>query len=218
MYKVFGFWTSLFVWGRCLFFTHISHLNVKGVLHMILASQLTSGMTIMIGKDPYRVESVIKVSAQKANPFIKAKLRHLVSQKSIEKNFRPSQEIEEIVLAEHRLEYLYPDEQTHVFLDLGTLDVVKVDKSIISDKVSYLKEGIEVKGFCYGAAIFAVDLPQFLELMVSSIGTKSEGGRGGGGARVATLETGAKVEVPPFIDVGDVIKVDTRTEEYIQRV
>lgn len=185
---------------------------------MILASQLTPGLTIMIGKEPFKVETVVKVSAQKANPFIKAKLRHLVSQKLSEKNFRPTQEIEEVALTEHRLEYLYPENKAHVFLDLNTLDVVKVDKEIISEKEVYLKEGVEVKGLCYGPAIFAVDVPQFLELMISTISTKAESSRNGGGVRIATLETGAKVEVPPFIDVGDVIKVDTRTDEYIQRV
>lgn len=189
---------------------------------MVLANQLTSGMSIMIGKDPYRVESVVKVAAPKANPFIKAKLRHLLSQQTAEKNFRPAQELEEIVFEEHRLEYLYLQGTDHVFLDLGTLDVVKVPSAIIGSKVAYLKEGVELKGSCFGQSIFSVDLPQFLELMVSSIGTKGEGSRrtasGASGARVATLETGAKVEVPPFIDVGDIIKVDTRLEEYIQRV
>lgn len=185
---------------------------------MVLASQLTSGMTIMMVKKPYRVESAVKVTAQKANPFVKVKMRNLLSQEVVEKNFRPSQELEEVALEEHRLEYLYPEGKDHVFLDIGTLDVMKVPKEVIGRKVHYLKEGIEVKGSCFGSTIFAVDLPQFLELMVSSIETKEETGKQGGGARIAVLETGASVEVPPFIDVGDVIKVDTRLEEYIQRV
>jgi elongation factor P len=185
---------------------------------MVLASQLTSGMTIMMAKKPYRVESVVKVTAQKANPFVKVKLRHLVSQEIVEKNFRPTQELEEVSLEEHRLEYLYPEDGGHVFLDIGTLEVMNVPGEVIGSKVHYLKEGIEVKGSCFGPTIFSVDLPQFLELMVSSIETGEETGRQGGGARVAVLETGAKLEVPPFIDVGDIIKVDTRLEEYIQRV
>jgi elongation factor P len=185
---------------------------------MVLASQLTSGMTIMMAKKPYRVDSAVKVTAQKANPFVKVKLRNLVSQETVEKNFRLTQELEEVALEEHRLEYLYPEDDGHVFLDVGTLDVMKVPKDVVGGKVHYLKEGIEVKGSCFGPTIFAVDLPQFLELMVSSVETKEESGRQGGGARIAVLETGARLEVPPFIDVGDVIKVDTRLEEYIQRV
>lgn len=185
---------------------------------MVLASQLTSGMTIMMAKKPYRVESAVKVTAQKANPFVKVKLRHLVSQETVEKNFRPTQELDEVALEEHRLEYMYPEGDNHVFLDMGTLDVMKVPEDVIGGKVHYLKEGIEVKGSCFGPTIFAVDLPQFLELMVSSVETGEETGKQGGSARIAILETGARLEVPPFIDVGDVIKVDTRLEEYIQRV
>ncbi len=185
---------------------------------MVLASQLAPGMTVMMTKVPYRVESVVKVTAQKANPFVKVKLQSLISQESVEKNFRLTQELDEVALEEHRLEYLYPEGKGFVFLDTGTLDVVKVLKEIIGSKAHYLKEGIEVKGACFGPTIFAVDLPQFLELMISSIETGDEGGKQGGGTRTATLETGAKLEVPPFIDVGDIIKVDTKLEEYIQRV
>jgi elongation factor P len=184
---------------------------------MVLASQLTSGMTIMMAKKPYRVESAVKVTAQKANPFVKVKLRCLTSQEIVEKNFRLTQEVEEVALEEHRLEYLYPEGDSYVFLDIGTLDILKILKDVIGTKVHYLKEGIEIKGSCFGNTIFSVELPQFLELMVSSIESGEETGRQGG-ARVAVLETGAKLEVPPFIDVGDVIKVDTRLEEYIQRV
>ena len=184
---------------------------------MVVASQLNAGMTIMMAKKPYRVESAVKVATQKTNPFIKVKLRNLLTHESIEKNFRPVQELAEVSLEEHRLEYLYPEGNDHVFLDMGTLDIMKVSRDVIGGKVHYLKEGIEVKASCFVSTIFAVDLPQFLELMVSSIEMGDEGGKGGS-TRMAILETGARVEVPPFIDVGDVIKVDTRIEEYIQRV
>jgi elongation factor P len=184
---------------------------------MVLASQLVVGTTVMIAKKPYRVESVVKVTAQKANPFVKVKLHNLLEQEVIERNFRPTQELEEVALEEHKLEYLYHEGKSFVFLDTGTLDIAKVPYSVMGSKSRYLKEGIEVKGSCFGATIFTVELPQFLELMVSAIDSE-EGGRQGGGTRTATLETGAKLEVPPFIDVGDIIKVDTRLEEYIQRV
>jgi elongation factor P len=184
---------------------------------MVLASQLTTGMTIMMAKKPYRVESVVKVTAQKANPFVKVKLFCLTSQETVEKNFRPTQELEEVSLEEHRMEFLYVEGNHHVFLDLASLDLVRVPRDIIGKKIHYLKECTEVKGSCFGQTFFAVELPQFLELMVSTIEAE-EGGRQGGGPKIAVLETGAKLEVPPFIDIGDIIKVDTRTDEYIQRV
>lgn len=183
---------------------------------MVLASQLVVGMTIVVNKKPHRVDHVVKVTAQKANPFVKVKLRELASQKISEKNFRPTQDVDEVSLEEHRFEYLYPEGGTYVFLDLGTLDTVAVPGVVIEQKVQYLREGVEVKGACFGVDVFSIELPQYLELMVSAINREEEPGRQGN--HVATLETGAKIDVPPFVEVGDILKVDTRTEEFIQRV
>lgn len=185
---------------------------------MVLASQLGVGMTIKIAKDPYRVESVVKVDGQKANSFIKCKLRHLLTAESIEKNFKINQEVDEVVLEDKKLEYLYAEGKGYVFLDLGTLDLITVEGPIVGKKIHYLKEGTEVKGSGFGSVIFSIELPQFLELMVSSVSMSEGGSKQAGPTRVAKLETGSKVEVPPFIDVGDIIKIDTKTEEYIQRV
>ena len=87
----------------------------------------------------------------------------------------------------------------------------------MGNKVNYLKEGIELKAFFYGDTIFSVELPQFLELMVTKTQTDEEI-MTANGTKIAILETGAKIDVPPFIETGDIIKVDTKTDEYIQRV
>jgi elongation factor P len=184
---------------------------------MVLASQLSVGATIKIAKDPYRVESVVKVDGQKSNAFIKCKLRHLLTADSLEKNFKINQEVDEVALEERKLEYLYPEGKGYVFLELGTLNLVTVEGPIVGKKGQYLKEGTEVKGLGFGTSIFSVELPQFLELMVVSVST-NEGSGKQSGARIAKLESGAKVEVLPFIDVGDVIKVDTKSDEFIQRM
>ncbi|MEN9654838.1 MAG: elongation factor 1, partial [Chlamydiota bacterium] len=97
---------------------------------------------------------------------------------------------------------------------VGNLEQVLVQPGILADKVHYLKEGIPVRAMFYGDAIFAVELPQFLEIMV----VKTEIAQSGATTKRAVLETGAKVDVPLFIESGDVIKVDTHGNEYIQRV
>jgi len=180
---------------------------------MVQASQLMFGMTVLVSKKPYRVENTVKVSSR-GSSFIKTKLRYLYSNEVIEKNFRPNQEIEQVSVEDHSLEYLYPEGKEYIFLDLNTLDLVKVPGSVIGSSVPYLKEGVEVKGSCFGTQIFSLELPQFLELMVSAIDTD----QGQEESRIAVLETGAEIEVPLFIDVGDIIKVDTKAQEYIQRV
>lgn len=178
--------------------------------------QLTQGMTISLGNKLYRVESVVKVTVPKGTPFIKARLKELSTGEVIEKNFKPDQAIKDVNLEDRKLEFLYLEGKDYLFLDVGNLEQVLVPSSVISDKVNFLKEGVEIKASFYGDTIFSVELPQFLELMISKIDTT------GGGkkevVRVGTLETGAKIEVPPFIEVGDIIKVDTQTGDYIQRV
>lgn len=175
-------------------------------------------MTISIGNKLYRVESSIKVTVPKGTPFVKAKLRDLATDELIEKSFKPDQQIKDVSLSERRLEYLYLEGKEHLFLDINTLDQVTIPFSVIGNKINYLKEGTEVKGTFYGDTIFAVELPQFLEIMVSK--TESPSGKSAlpNATKIAILETGAKVEVPPFIEIGDIIKVDTMSDDYIQRV
>ncbi|MCH9704042.1 MAG: elongation factor P [Chlamydiae bacterium] len=178
---------------------------------MVATSQLSPGMILTVDKKLFRVESCVKVTAPKGPPFMKVKLRNLATEKVVERNFKMDQEVEEVTLDERRLEYLYLEGKDYCFLDVGNLDQVAVAPDVVGDKANYLKEGVELEATFYGERVFSVELPQFLELMVA----KSEGG---GQSKQAVLETGASVEVPPFIEAGDVIKVDTRTNEYIQRV
>lgn len=184
---------------------------------MATSNQLTPGMTISIGNKLYRVESNIKVTVPKGTPFIKTKLKDLGTNEIIEKNFKLNQPIKDVSLIERRLEFLYPEGDKFLFLDIVNLDQVLVPASIVGNKVNFLKEGVELKALFYGETIFSVELPQFLELMVAKTQTEDEG-NATGGAKMAILETGAKIEVPPFIEMGDIIKIDTKTEEYIQRV
>ena len=182
---------------------------------MTTANQITPGMTLNIDGKIYRVDSSVKVTVAKGTSFIKTKLRNLVTDEVIEKNFKLDQTVQEVSLVERNLEFLYPEGNEYLFLDIGNLEQVLVPASVLSDKVHYLKEGIQVKAMFYGESIFGVDLPQFLEIMV----VKTEGSSAAGASsKQAVLETGAKIDVPLFIESGDVIKVDTQVNEYIQRV
>ena len=184
---------------------------------MTTSNQITPGMTLNIDGKIFRVESSVKVTVAKGTPFVKTKLRNLITDEVIERNFKLDQTVQEVSLVERLLEFLYPEGKEYLFLDIGNLEQVQVPGSILGDKVHFLKEGIQVKAMFYGDTIFAVELPQFLEIMV----VKTEGGEGSGASadmKRAILETGAKLSVPLFIESGDVIKVDTQVNEYIQRV
>jgi elongation factor P len=182
---------------------------------MTTANQITPGMTLNIEGKIFRVESSVKVTVAKGTPFVKTKLRNLITDETIEKNFKLDQTVQEVSLLERNLEFLYPEGKEYLFLDVGNLEQVQVPASILSDRVHYLKEGIQVKAMFYGETIFAIELPQFLEIMVVKTEAAESADRS---TKRAVLETGAKIEVPLFIESGDVIKVDTQTNDYIQRV
>jgi elongation factor P len=185
---------------------------------MTTSNQTSPGMTISVDGKIYRVESSVKVTVAKGQPFIKTKLKNLISDEVLEKTFKLSQEVQEVVLQERKLEFLYLEGKDYLFLDAGTLDQVLVPAIVIGDKVNYLKEGIEIKSMSYGDSIFSVELPQFLELMVVKTEPLEAASHVANADKLALLETGAKIEVPMFVESGDVVKVDTQTNEYIQRV
>lgn len=186
---------------------------------MATSNHITPGMTISLSGKLYRVESSVKVTVAKGTPFIKTKLRDLSTDECIEKTFKLNQAVQDVSLSEKRLEFLYLEGKDYLFLDIGNLEHVLVPAEIIGDSIKYLKEGTEIQATFYGDTVFTVELPQFLELMV----VKAEGKEhispaSGNQVKPAVLETGAKIEVPPFVEAGDIIKVDTKSGEYIQRV
>ncbi len=185
---------------------------------MITSNQLNPGATVSVDGKIYRVESCVKVTVAKGTPFIKTKLKDLMSEDLVEKSFKLGQQIQDVALLERKLEYLYLEGKDYLFLDTGSLEQALVPASIIGDKVHFLKEGIEIKAMFYGDSVFSIELPQFIELMV----VKTESGEGpvpvANATKIALLETGAKIEVPMFIETGDIVKVDTQTNDYIQRV
>ena len=124
---------------------------------MTTANQITPGMTLNIDGKIFRVESSVKVTVAKGNPFVKTKLRNLVTEEVIERNFKLDQMIQEVSLIERSLEFLYPEGKEYLFLDVGNLENVLVPASILGDKVHFLKEWIQVKAMFYGDTIFSIE-------------------------------------------------------------
>jgi len=184
----------------------------------LTSNQMTPGIMISIDNKIYRVESAVKVTVAKGNPFIKTKLKDMMTDALVEKNFKEAQVVKEVTLDERSLEFLYLEGKDYLFLDIGSLENILVSKSIIGDKVHYIKEGIIVKAMFYGDTIFSLELPQFLELMI--VKTESDEGAmpSAGTTKAAYLETGAKIDVPLFVETGDIVKVDTAANEFVQRV
>lgn len=185
---------------------------------MATSNQISPGMTLSIDGKIYRVEFSVRVTVAKGIPFIKTKLKDLMSDEVVEKNFKIDQPVNEVTLSERRLEYLYLEGKDHLFLDIDQLEEVLVPVTVVGDKVNYLKESIQIKAMFYGDTIFSIELPQFLELMVMKLEDLESQVSVSSASKVALLETGARVEVPLFIEIGDIIKVDTHVGEYVQRI
>ena len=156
---------------------------------MVLSNQIVPGMTLSIDNKLFRVESAVKVTVPKGVPFIKVKLRNLETNAALEKNFKLSQPVKEVALTEGSLEFLYMEGKDFLFLNLETLDQILVPQSIVAGRALYLKEGVDVRASFYGDKIFSIELPQFLELMVSKTENSSATSldNGNGMTRVATF-------------------------------
>ena len=185
------------------------------------SNQMTPGVMINLDEKIYCVESAVKVKVAegKGNPFIKTRLKDLVTGEMIEKNFGEGQVISEVHLEERVMEFLYIEGKGYLFIDINTLEQILIPKEIIGDRINYIKEGIQVKAKFYGDNIFSIELPQFLELMVVKTSANDTLPQQlSGSLKPAYLETGAKINVPSYIEAGDIIKVDTTSNECIQRV
>ncbi len=185
---------------------------------MIKSDQINPGMTLSIDGKIFRVESSVKVTVAKGVPFIKTTLKNLMTDETVEKNFKLEQEVEDVSLSERKLEYLYREGKDYLFIDINELREELVATSVIGDKINYLKEGTELNAMFYGETIFSVELPQYLELIVAKTEAEEAKVAVSHANKIAILETGAKVEVPLFIEAGDIIKVDTQLNEYVQRI
>lgn len=181
-------------------------------------TSITPGATISLDGKIYRVESSVKVTVAKGLPFVKTKLRDLMNDDLIEKNFKTDQKLDIVTLAERKMEFLYPEGKDFLFLDIDELEEVLVPQEVIGDKVSFMKEGIELTGMFYGETVFSVELPQFLELMVVKVEAVESSVAVSNASKIGVLETGAKIEVPLFVETGDIIKVDTGSGEFVQRI
>jgi elongation factor P len=185
---------------------------------MMTSNQIVPGMTLSVDDKIYRVLSAVKVTVAKGVPFIKTRLKNITGDEVVERNFKLNQPVAEVTLSEKALEYLYAEGKSYLFLDMATLDQVLIPSAVIGEKIHYLKEGTEVKATFYGETIFSIELPQFLEIMVVKTETGAQNDQAMSGMKIATLETGAAIQVPLFIEAGDVIRIDPEAKLYIQRV
>ena len=185
---------------------------------MATTADFRNGMVIVLDKELYTIIEFQHVKPGKGGAFVRTKLKGVVSAKVIDKTFRAGERVEEARVERHTMQYLYSSGDMYYVMDPSTYEQIPVSKDIFGEGLKYLKEGLEVSVLLYNESPIAVELPFFVELKVAATDPGVRGDTATGGTKPATLETGAVIQVPLFIDVGDLLKVDTRKNEYIERV
>ena len=185
---------------------------------MIDTSDFRNGMSIILDNEIYLIVEFQHVKPGKGPAFVRTKLRSMKSGGTLEKTFRAGEKMEQAVLERKKMTFLYNQGEEYVFMDGESFDQVEVSAAQIGSGVKYLKDNTEVEICAHNDKILTVELPFFMELEVTQTDPGLRGDTASGGSKPATLETGAVVNVPLFINVGEKIRVDTRTDSYLERV
>ena len=184
---------------------------------MPTTSDIKNGVVLLQDGKRMKVLEVLHVTPGKGNAYVRTKLRDLQSGKIIEKRFNAGAKIELIRIEAKEMQYLYKDGDNHVFMDNQTYDQVNILDDVIGDKINYLKAGQNVDILFDDQIIIDIRLPAHVHLEVVSTEPGEKGNTATGATKPAKLETNYSVNVPLFIDTGDILKIDTRSGEYIER-
>lgn len=185
---------------------------------MISTNDFQTGMTIELDGQVYSVEEFQHSKSGRGGAFVRTKLKNLEEDYVVEKTFRAGEKVKNAHINEREMKFLYWDGQDYVFMDNETYDQIILSKEQLGDKMNYLKENMDLTIVMYEERPIGIQLPTFIELAVEKTTPSIKGNTVSGGSKPATLETGIVVKVPLFVNEEDVVKVDTRTDEYVERV
>jgi elongation factor P len=177
-----------------------------------------NGMVIRFNNELYTITEFHHVSPGNWRAFVRTNLKNLRTGRVIEQRFRAGEDIDEVRVEHQTWQFLYVDGNEYVFMNTETFDQLPVQKDMLGDSIKFLKEQDEVILLVDNETIVAVELPNFLELTVESAEPGVRGDTANNVTKPATLETGAVVNVPLFVNPGDKIRIDTRTGKYMERV
>lgn len=185
---------------------------------MISAGDFKNGLTLEIDGNVVQIMEFQHVKPGKGAAFVRTKLKNVISGGIIEKTFRPTEKFPKAHIERKDMQYLYTDGELYHFMDVETYDQIALNEETIGDALKFVKENEMVKICSHNGNVFAVEPPLFVELQITDTEPGFKGDTAQGATKPATVETGAVVYVPLFVEQGDVLKIDTRTGEYLSRV
>ncbi len=183
---------------------------------MISTSDFRNGLKILIDNVPYEITYFQHVKPGKGGAFVRTKLRNLTNQSVVEKTFRAGEKVGKPDISEVNMQYLYSDGSYH-FMNLESYEQLAVEEKAVGDSKNFLQENMEVRVLLFNGEVLSLSLPASVELVISKCDPGLKGDTVSGATKPATLETGAVIQVPLFVNEGDKVKVDTRSGEYLER-
>ncbi len=184
---------------------------------MVSTNNLKNGMTLKIDGELWRVDYFQHVKPGKGGAFVRTTLKGVQNNKTVDRTFRAGEELEQAILSKRALQYLYREGESYVFMDTEHFEQTYVPGSALAGNAKWIKEGDTIDLVFHDDRVVDVALPASVELRVTTTEPGLQGDRVSGATKPATLETGATVQVPLFINAGERVKVDTRTGDYISR-
>lgn len=185
---------------------------------MISSNDFKTGLTLELDGQLYTIVDFQHVKPGKGSPFVRTKLKNIKTGYTVEKTFNAGEKLNRAHIERMEMQYLYSTGSEYVFMDKNTYEQHHFNAEVLGDAAKYLKEGMNISVQSHEGAFFGVEVPNFVELKVVATEPGFKGDRVSGATKPATLETGAVIQVPLFVEIGDVIQVDTRTHQYLKRV
>ncbi|WP_342581332.1 elongation factor P [Ureibacillus sp. FSL W7-1570] len=184
---------------------------------MISVNDFRTGLTIIVDGELYRVLDFQHVKPGKGAAFVRSKLRNLRNGNVVEKTFRAGEKVEKAMIENRKMQYLYANGDAHVFMDMESYEQIELNAKQIDYELKFLKENMEVFIMTYQGEVLGVELPNTVELKVVETEPGIKGDTASGGSKPATLETGLVVQVPFFVDEGDILVINTSDGSYVSR-
>ena len=185
---------------------------------MVSAGDFRNGVTLEMDGNIYQIIEFQHVKPGKGAAFVRTKLKNIINGGVVEKTFRPTEKFPTARIDRVEMQYLYNDGDLYYFMNTENYDQIALNNETIGDALKFVKEDEMVKVCSHNGNVFAVEAPLFVELEVTETEPGFKGDTATGATKPATVETGAVVYVPLFVETGDKLKIDTRTGEYLSRV
>lgn len=184
----------------------------------ISTADFRNGMVVEMDNDLMEIVEFQHVKPGKGGAFVRTKFKNILTGRVLEKTFRSGEKMEEARIEERKWQYLYHDGDLYHFMDPESFEQMAVNEDVVGDNAKWMKDNMEIGLMFYKEKVISTKVPFFVVLQVTRTDPGVQGDRATGGTKPATLETGAVVQVPLFLEEGTVIRVDTRTATYIERV